>query len=280
MKGTMKKMQTRCQNLSHIAKSLASVCILTVGGVCLSISADELCLSQLNHNKAIKHRAPGSFVPNEEIQITPPEDEIWLQKILVDDDAGVLNSVRNNLKNWQDTEDYAKAWNLQSTGLYTIKTTEDKKKYLNKRMLKYLDKRLSGEIKKSEEGSTLRRVANVQKALRPKASVAVSKNIKLKVKARVLQGRVFVVVDNPYVDYKTEVSLKGNVNMKVQKRFDKVGLSTNMDYDVNEGSYVTYVDKTVVESVTARISSTQTDKDLAFTGNSDKKLQLFFSKPF
>ncbi len=281
MKGTMKKMQISCQNFSHIAKNLATisffVSICTAGS---SLFADELCFSQLNHNKAIKHRGPSSFVPNEEIEVVPPKNEVWLQKVLVDDDAGVLRSIRNNLNQWQATEDYARAWNLQSTGLYTIKTTQDKKSYLNRKMLKYLDKRLSGEIKHSEEGSTLRRVANVQKALKPKVAVAVSSNVKVKFKARLLQGKAFVVVDNPYVDYKTELTAKGDINMKLEKRFDKVGVSTHMDYDIKNGTWLTYVDKKVIKAVTARVSSSQSEKEMAFTENANKTVQLFFSKPF
>jgi hypothetical protein len=303
MKGTMKKMQFNCQKFSHIAKSLASITAI----VCIcSVKAEELNLNQLNHNKVIATRGPSSFIPNDEIQVAPEKEKSWMASILVPDDAGVLNSVKSNLDSWQATEDYAKTWNLESTGLYTVKSTEDKKEYLNSKVLKYFDKRLSGEIKKSEKGSTLRRVATAQKALRPKAAVAVSQNIKVKFKAKVLQGKAMMKVDNPYVDYNAEVTAAGEMNMKMaksfkdygvytkmdydikadqmnmkmEKRFDDIGASTHLDYDLTNKSYLTYVDKQLSQSLKARVSSSQSEKEMAFTENADKKVQLFFNTPF
>ena len=50
----------------------------------------------------------------------------------------------------------------------------------------------------------LHRVGQVQKALKPSTSVNVSKKVKLKFKAKVLQRQARFIVANPWMDYTTD----------------------------------------------------------------------------
>ena len=272
------------QNFRQVCKKLTIVSCASLFAV-ISVSAQGIesdgdMLHGLNPYHKPMFRAPGSFIPTDEVIRAPKKDKIWLQQILVEDDAGVLDSIRNDFATWESTEEYARLWNIESVKTYQTPDRGQKKAHLSKRLLKYADKRLSGEIKKADEGSTLHRVGQLEKALKPNVEAQISKRIRIKVKARVLQAKAIVRVDNPWVESNTEINAKGDVQMNFKKDFDKVGVDTNLQYQVNEGSYVAWVDKKLIENWVGRVSSSQSDKEAIFTSNADKTVQLLFNKSF
>lgn len=227
-------------------------------------------------------RAPANFIPDTEIEPVPIENRIWLQNLLVEDNHGVLASIRANLNSWEQTDEYAKNWNLKSTGLYNTPDVARRKTFLQKRLLKYFDKRLAGEIKNSEEGSTLHTVGQVHQTLRPNTEVGISKKVKVKFKARVLQGKAIARVDNPWVDTHATVKLTGEVNVQMRKELKDLGVTAGINYNANEGRYLAHVDKKLTDEITARISSNQSDDKVMFDTDEsvDKRLEFFFSTPF
>ncbi|TNF00837.1 MAG: hypothetical protein EP326_05845 [Deltaproteobacteria bacterium] len=227
-------------------------------------------------------RAPANFIPDTEIEPVPIENRIWLQNLLVEDNSGVLASIRANIASWEQTEEYAQNWNLKSTGLYNTPDVAAKKAFLNKWLLKYFDKRLAGEIKNSEEGSTLHTVGQVHQTLRPNTEVGISQKVKIKFKARLLQGRAIARVENPWVDTHATIKATGEVNVQMRKELKDIGVTAGIDYNANEGRYLAHVDKKLTEKITARISSNQeADKVMFDTDESvDKRLEFFFHTPF
>lgn len=277
-------MVTKWQNFKQVCKKLIQLSFaFSIASSLHAADADagsSFMLNQLNPYQKSVIRAPGSFIPTDEFVQAPEEQKIWLQSILVEDDAGVLRSIRDNFREWEEKEEYAKNWNIESIKTYETPSQAYKKSYLSKKLLKYADKRLSGEIKKADEGSTLHRVGQLEKALRPKVEAQVSKRIKIKVKARVLQAKAIVRVDNPWVEHNTELNAKGHIQMNFKRDFSQLGANANVRYQVNEGQYVAWFDKQLVENWIGRVSSEQSDKDVAFSGDADKKLQLLFNKSF
>lgn len=225
-------------------------------------------------------RAPASMVPSDDFRPEPAAHKLWVRNILAEDSGGVLNRVKADLENWKKIEDYREKWNVESTGLYKTPDYEDKKEYLSRHFLKYLDKRISGEIKGADQGTALHRVNQVQKALKPSTAVKVSKLIKLKFKAKVLQREARLIVDNPWIDYSTEMDMEGQVTMKMGKTFKELGVDCKVDYDVDEGHYVAHVDKKITETISGRVSSYQSDKDVAFSEESNRIFQLMYNLPF
>ncbi len=185
----MKSMKTiKLKNL-HTCLNFKHPMLIIFACLSFSISAAD----NLN-NKSVS-RAPAAV--DEEVLTIPfnNEDSFFTNdNMFAEDDAGVMKDMKTNLSNWEKTEEYARVWDLQRTGLYVTPTSSEKGKYISKRLLRYADKRLSGEMKKADEGSTLHKVSRVEKNLRPNASVNMSKNFGLKFKARVLQGKAIVEV--------------------------------------------------------------------------------------
>ena len=75
---------------------------------------------------------------------------------------------------------------------------DEKKKYLEKNILRYMDKRLTGEIKRADKGTTLHRMGQVKKTLRPQTRVKLSENYRLRFRAKVLRGFMRMKFENPF----------------------------------------------------------------------------------
>lgn len=235
----------------------------------LSVHAQEVA----ERSVSSVNRAPAA-VEEEVLTVPLNEDSFFTNdNMFAEDDAGVMKDMKDNLHNWEKTEAYSKAWNLQRTGLYTTPTASEKGKYISKRMLRYADKRLSGEMKKADEGSTLHRVSKVEKNLRPNASVNMSKNFGLKFKARVLQGKAIMEVKNPWVECNATVSANGRAKFITKKEFKELGLASGAEYSLTESQFLTYIDQQLTDNIKARVSNT--------SGNdAESRVEMTASFPF
>jgi hypothetical protein len=225
-------------------------------------------------------RAPANFIPDDEIEPEPIRQKIWLQTLLIADDSGVLESMKKEITAWEELKEWRDLWDVESTGLYYVPNTSEKKSWFERMLLKYADKRLAGEVRNAEEGSTLHQVGQVQKALKPKTEVGLTENIKIKIRGKVLQGLVEVNMVNPWLDSYANISIEGNVDIHFHKKLNDIGLDTGIDYNVTDRSWLARVDRRISSEVTARISSTQKDDKMVFTESADNRVELFYRLSF
>ena len=250
-----------CTNFRH----LSLLIILSL----LSVSAFSL------EHKVAASRTPASAF-DEEVLTVPLEQKVISQSLFAEDDAGVMREMRDSLSNWQATEDFSKKWSLESTHLYKTPTTSDKAKFISKNLLRYTDKRIAGEVRDAEEGSTMHSVGKVEKSLRPNTTVPVTKYISLKFKARILQGKAIMEVRNPWLECSATIKANGKAKVLTKKDFNQLGTSTGVEYNVNETQWVAFVDQEITKNVKARLSSTgQPDGH-----DADKKIEMTASFPF
>ncbi len=280
MENNNKKYMIRCQIIKQLSvfKQLAFVSLSLLFS---TVSfAQHLSLEALNPYSKIQTRVPSNFVPSDDVQPAPfIENKLWVDKVFVQDNEGLLANMRGNVRSWQDTEEYAKYWNLESTGLYNTPEEEARKKMFEKTLLKYADKRLTGEMKDAEEGSPMASVNKAQRALRPQAEVGVSPNIKFKFKARALQGEGKVIVENPYFDYETRYKVfTNNLYSSASKNFKTIGFRTGADVAVTEKNWTAFFDQKITEEVSARVTSSQSPNQVMFSSDSDSVFQLMYSK--
>ncbi|MEK6624957.1 MAG: hypothetical protein AABY86_08315 [Bdellovibrionota bacterium] len=225
-------------------------------------------------------RKPANLVPDDEMEVVPVRQTLWTEQILVEDDAGVLNNMQNQITEWETRENFVEQWDLESTGLYDAPTESQRQRYIGTNMLRYFDKRLAGEVKNSEDNSALRAVGQLHKTLRPKAEAQISEHVRLRFKAQALQGKAYFILENPYVESQTLVTATGRVELTVAKSMKSLGVATRVNYYANKGEYVGEVDKTLTDHIIARYSSRQNDKTMMFNQQSDQTIQLIFSHPF
>lgn len=271
------KLKSQWKKISHLTTlSLIS----TVLGVS---SANAYDIYEPTDSLPQISRSPATYTPSDDIIVVPQGADVWTQNIVVEDDAGIMNSMGQQLEAWRAIEQYAQDWDLQDTGLYITPSAEQQKRFVNKGLLRYLDKRLSGEIKQAERGSTLHSVGKAHKALKPKIEAGITQNIKLKFRARVLQGRGYIVVQNPYVDANAMVSASGRVELNVEKSFHEVGVHSKVQYNVDQGFWVAQIDKRLTDQISARVTSEQAvdSKMLPHLGTqSNQTVQVMYHLPF
>lgn len=273
----LKKIQM-CPKFLHKTVIASLLCLGTLAGPSIN---DSNLLEAFNPTYKIKTRTPQSFIVDTDYFIAPkPSDTSIFASVFVDDGAGVLKKMKDNYDTLIERDEYAKNWNMDSTGMYKVSSQEDRVNYFNKNILKYVDKRISGEVKKAEEGSAMSSVGAVQSALKPNTKVQISENIKVKFKAQVLQGYADVIIENPYVECSSSVNLSGEVKMYLRKKFNESRSIASMEYNANEANYITQVDQNITDKLTARISSSQSQSNAIFSQNSDSRFQFIYSTPF
>ncbi len=254
-----------CPNFRHL--SLFTILSLTY------VASVACFAGEVTKTTSLKRGPASAF--EEEVLTVPLETKPVVKTIFAEDDAGVMKGMKDSLASWEATEEYAKTWHLESTNLYNTPSTSDKKKFISKNLLRYADKRLSGEMRNAEEGTTMHSVASVEKSLRPNANVAVNKYISLKFKARVLQGKAIMEVRNPWVDCNATVTANGKMKVLTKKDFNQLGTSTGVEYNVNEAQYIAFIDQEITKNIKARLSSTT-----AAGVDADKRLEMNASFPF
>lgn len=259
------KINFDCLNFKQL--SMLTFCTL----LSLSVSAKE--------GAKDASRSPAAI--EEEVLTLPFEKEPpVLDSLFADDDAGIMKEMKATVNNWEKTEEFARVWNLESTHLYDTPETSDKTKYLSKKMFRYADKRLSGEMKNAESGSTMHKVSKVEKNLRPNASVGLNKYVALKFKARVLQGKATVEVRNPWVETNATVGANGSTRLMAKKDFKEIGFSSGAEYSVKDSEWVAFMDQAISENIKARVSSTQESHENIFSSDADARAEITASFPF
>lgn len=226
------------------------------------------------------NRGPASAIPRDDMESLPLENKIWLRNVFVEDSSGVMTGMAAQLNEWDRVEEYRRNWDIQSTGLYETPDRERKKAWFNRMLLRYADKRLSGELKHAEEGSTMQRVRAVKQALRPNTEAQISNNIKLKFKARIIQLRAIMNVINPWVESETTFNARGEVNSRLAKNFKDLGVRAELNYQVTDGVYNAQISKPLSQNITAVVSSAQSDREVAFADMDRNTVQLIYSTPF
>lgn len=225
-------------------------------------------------------RGPASAVPRDDMEAMPLESGIWLNSVWVEDRAGVMTGMATQLQEWERREEYRRQWDIESTTLYETPDREQKKAWFNRMLLRYADKRLGGELRNAEEGSTLQRISSARQALRPNTEASISENVKIKFKARVLQLRGIMRIINPWVESETSFDVQGRIHSRLSKNIESLGIRTEVNYWVHEDLYNATISKPLGNNVTAVISSAQGPNEVAFADMDRNTLQLIYSTAF
>ncbi len=263
----------RCLVFGHL---ILFALLIMAGGV----KAREVNLDQLNPYYQDNSRNPSSYVPNEEIDNLPMQNMVWINRVLVEDSAGVMANMKNSLRRWEQIDEYAKLWNLKSTGLFDTPDMEQRKQFINRNILRYIDKRISGEIKHAKKGSGWAKVGEVQQALKPNTTVKMNKYLTLKIKGRVLEGKVIFTLRNPFVDLESYVKVDGRAKVHAGKEFKSIGMKTDLDYEVNEGRWIASVDQKITDKVGAKVTAIKEGTPVIYSDEAIKIFKLYFHHPF
>ncbi len=255
----------------------------------------DITLHDLNpYNVKKVGRKIAHFIPDDDVVVIPIETTVLLiDNVMKPDDSGILERVQRNMEEWDKREQFLVDWHLQSTEISeipdldresidtsAIPDIDEKRKYIAKMMVKYADKRISGEIKKAPDGSSLAKVRSVQKVVRPNMKIRFNKNFRIRLKIRILQGKNYIILENPYVKVKTLVRFNGNVYSEITKEFKDISLNSSIKFNAVNGSYKMSLNKRMTKNVNAIISSEQDDKYLPGSSSADNIIKFTYNNSF
>lgn len=247
-------------------------------------SRDLLNLSQLpaSDKKAPRKggRGPASTIPRDDIRSALAEERIWLSNVWVEDKVGVMNRMKGEFAHWERVENYRNFWGIESTGLYDTPAQREKVGWFKKMLLRYVDKRFSHEMKDARRGSTLQKMRVMKSALRPSSTAELSRNIRLRFRAKLLRMKVYMKIENPWVESETEVSIRGNIISRFRRDFKDFGIKTSLEYRFREGDYTASFSKKISPHVTAIFSTTQPLVEPLFWGSTNSAFQLRYYTSF
>lgn len=249
-------------------------------------------------------RRPASYVPDDEVIVKPVNNELsfYQQYVASDNSTDVVNS-RNQLKVWNDNQQFADQYGLNTTlegSAFYVPTPDEKFQYFKDRYMRYLkrkgeepfrdapknwlrDVRASNEVDTIDEmearfKETTKRTnsqQDVPSALREK-EVSLWKQTKFIFQPRVEQGLVVVGIRGPIAYARAWVGVNGETEINIQKNIDSIGFRMMFNYYAHTGKYFTSIDQRLMENVYARVIS-QKDPTQFFQ---DETLMLLYSKQF
>ncbi len=238
-------------------------------------------LAQLNPYARVSTRGPANLIPTDYIEPIPMQERGLVQTFLVEDNSGVLESLRSEIRHWQEVDEYAHYWNLESTGLYQTPDDERRKNHVERQFWRYLDRRVSEEINSAEEGSALHTIGRVEDAVRPESSeVNFSEDYRLRFRVRPLRGQAIVELENPYLDHELVLSASGRADMRLSKDIDAINANASFNYHIDRGYAVSHFSKGLAENVTGRISHYTPGRTNSDNDGHEGRIGLYYSKRF
>lgn len=260
-------------------------CTLSVGNMKLGLTAVVLsftsfCFSSSAHELMSKQSRKIASVEEEVLTVPVTKSTFSKEVIFQEDDSGVMKGMKEDLYEWEKRREFAELWDLEGIQFYEAPTANDQKKYLGKKVLRYLDRRLNGEMKKAQEGSTLHSIRTVEKSLRPDATVAMTKNFSVKFKFRALQGKLITDFRNPWVESNLTLGANGKVKFITKKHFKELGLTGGTELSVTESTLLAYIDQEFTQNIKGRVSTYQENGMNIFGNDADTRVEIVASFPF
>lgn len=253
-------------------------------------------------------RAPASYIPDDDVIVKPVDNELsfYQQYVASDKSLDVVQS-RNQLKIWNDNQQFADQYGMDSTltgSSFFVPTPEEKFEYFKDKYMRYLrrkgeqplkdapknwyqDYRASNEVDTIDEmeerfkGTTKK--SNLGKSLPDslkQKEVSLWKETKFIFQPRVDQGLIVVGIKGPIAYARAWVGVNGETEVNVQKSLDSVGLRAMFNYYAHSGKYFTSVDQRLAENLYARVTSLRNPGAGLDDPKYDNTVMLLYAKQF
>lgn len=253
-------------------------------------------------------RAPASYIPDDDVIVKPVDNELsFYQQYVASDKSAEVMSSRNQLKIWNDNQQFAEEYGMDSTlagSSFFVPTSDAKFQYFKDKYMRYLrrkgeqplkdapknwyqDYRASNEIdtidemearfkKSTNSGKTNKMLPDSFK----QKEVNLWKETKFIFQPRVDQGLIIVGIKGPIAHARAWVGVNGETEVNVQKSVDSIGFRLMFNYYAHTGSYFTSADQRVVENLYARVTSQRNAGTKGNSDNQDNTLMLLYAKQF
>ena len=224
-------------------------------------------------------RTPQNYVPDTDFFAVYVEDS-FSEDMWKNDHANALKNLSIEVNSWESRQEYLSNYGLKEYESSPALTTDQKRRRIEKGMLRYLDKRLMTKINNAPKTSSLASVKNARTALRPASTTEISENFKLKINGRLLQGRGTISLLNPWIDANAQFSLSGRLEFNLERQFVDSEITTQIKIDVKSNEWLALMQKDITDNFKAQILSIQPTNSMAFDHDADRRIQLIYNKNF
>lgn len=275
-----------------------------------SVCAMILCSGLVKGQTASPSRAPASYIPDDDVIVKPVDNELsFYQQYVASDKSEDVAISRNQLKVWNDNQQFATQYGMDSTltgSSFFVPTPEEKWEYFKNKYMRYLRSKGEQPLKEtpknwynsyraSNEVDTIDELETRFKESTKKSAVSgrvlpkglqekeysLWKKTKFIFQPRVDQGLVIVGVRSPIAYARAWVGVNGRAEFNVQQTYEKTGTRFMVNYYADNGRYFTTVDQRLMENLYARATSM---KNPELTGEDDIKqdntFMLLYAKQF
>jgi hypothetical protein len=250
------------------------------------------------------NRRPASYIPDDDVIVKPIDNQLsFYQKYVASDKSDEVIQSRNQLKVWNDNQNFADEWGMDSTlagSSFFVPTSEQKFQYFQDRYMRYLRRKGEDPIKNmpnnwyqdyraSNEIDTIDEMESRFKSKNKSASstkdvvsgfetkeISVWKKTRFIFQPRLEQGLVVVGIKGPIAHARAWVGVNGQAEFNVQKSVDSIGFRLMFNYYAHTGRYFTSVDQRIMENVHLRVTSQKDPQTLV----KDDTAMLLYAKQF
>ena len=186
-------------------------------------------------------------------------------------ESPLVISTRETLKTWTKSREYANKWNLKQ---HNLPSQEKQNAYAQKQFRRYLERQIKNKLERPVKRREYAGRFPEQKTLDSKLNMSFFDDFEFRFKTRVLQGKAFMVLKNPYLDFITTASASRGIDMKLGKSIDEIGVQTHLSY-TSKGHWNANINKSITGTINAQVSR--------ISGNAisdETTVQLLYEKMF
>jgi hypothetical protein len=291
---------------SYWSKNIKYLQIRQLVVVCLIFLTAE-AFSQVSSRNYISRR-PASYVPDDDVIVKPVDNELsFYQQYVASDNSNDVALSRNQIKIWNDNQQFAEQYGLDSTlagSSFFVPTPEQKFEYFKDRYMRYLrnkgeqplkdapknwyeDYRASNEVDTIDQmedrfkknNGTGRSEKDLPEMFQTK-KISLWKKTNFIFQPRVDQGLVVVGIKGPIAYARAWVGVNGKTEFNVQKTVDSVGFRFMVNYYADTGRYFTSLDQRLVNHLSVRVTSQKNPDAAPGAVKQDNTLMLLYAKQF
>ena len=216
----------------------------------------------------------GEYTQKETLGNSPLYIRSWYHAFYEEDSRGTLSNLKDSLNNWSYMDEMVENHDLAKEVQGDIK---GRKSFITNSMLKFFERKVSEEGKKSDGNYTFVAMAKMNNGLRPGSTIGVSDTFKFKFRGKLLQGNGTMVVVNPYLDFNIQFDVRKGAFVEGSKKFEDLDITSTLNYNLKEHLTSFRVDREIANDLDATI----TYENGRSTHNAgDVSLKLMYSRPF
>ncbi len=198
----------------------------------------------------------------------------WYQSFNEDDQKGTLSMVKESVDRWNFIDGVADNHDLPDAVRGDLRV---RRSFITSNILKFFERKISEEGRNEEGNDAFVALAKINSGLKPKGSMGLSDNFKIRFKGQLLRGYGTMMVVNPYFGVNVIMDLSKGAAIEGTKKIESLDVNSTLNYSLKRHMTTIKVDKNFADDLNAGITYQNGETT---HGAGDVELKLMYSRPF